>query len=135
MSDKYLVEVIEYGGSMVLFEKVDKQYVQFHENFVAQYPIDKEITAVLRDAVRLGTPFLSGGVRTSYLVPDDLGEVFKATMKILNVTPSFREKLYFIDAVQYFSHMMSGEYKGLLDNLNVFLLTKKIGAPDPNAIP
>ena len=127
--EKYAVEIIEYGGaillSILLYEKVDGVLTS-RGNVPLEYAIDKEIGGTIRNAVKQGKPFMVTEGRSMYQIPMEFGEALKMHSKVFRLLPNLHEKLLYVENTQIFTLIETQQFKELQDRLNLYYLVKKI---------
>ena len=125
METEYAVELVEYGGLMLLYEKKDGVLTSVGR-IPFNYGVDKEVAGVIRGVVQLNKPFMQAEGRAFYNIPKDFGEVLKMHIKVFDILPNLHEKLLYIDRTQIFTLITGQQFKELKDRLNVYYIVKKI---------
>ena len=125
MGTEYAVEIVEYGGIMLLYQKIN--WVLTNVGRVPfNYAVDKEITAIIKSAVEMNAPFMKSEGRAFYNISEDFGEALKMHIKVFEMLPTLHEKLLYIDRTQIFSLVAGQQFKELRDRLNIYYVAKKI---------
>jgi len=126
MTEKFIVEIISYGGSILLYEEFEGSMVCIGV-FATNYALDKEMLLALKSQIEIGKPFISSERgRSFYKIDDDLGEAFKLLIKSFTSLPNLKEKLIFLERTQFFTLLEQKKYKELADNMRLFYIGRKI---------
>lgn len=123
--EKYAVELIDYGGAILLYEKVDGVLTS-RGNVPLDFAIDKEIGGTIRNAIKQGKPFMITEGRSMYKIPDEFGEALKMHSKVFRLLPNLHEKLIYVENTQIFTLIETQQFKELRDRLSVYYMAKKI---------
>jgi len=123
--EKYAVEIIDYGGAILLYEKVDGVLTS-RCSVPLDYAIDKEIGGVIRITIKQEKPFMISEGRSMYKISTEFGEVLKMHSKVFRLLPNLHEKLIYLEQTQILTLVETQQFKELRDRLSVYYMAKKI---------
>jgi len=123
--EKYAVEIIDYGGAILLYEKVDGVLTS-RGSVPLDYAIDKEIGGVIRITIKQEKPFMISEGRSMYKISTEFGEVLKMHSKVFRLLPNLHEKLIYLEQTQILTLVETQQFKELRDRLSVYYMAKKI---------
>lgn len=123
---KYLVFI---NGSGVIDIYIEGRNGVFKEgiSFPTPFALEKELAIEIKEYTeRHFKPFLELRGGTLYEVSDEWGDIILTTIKILERLKELKEKLKFLEEVQFLTLLESRDLKTLREKLATYLLKKKI---------
>lgn len=125
METEYAVELVEYGGIMLVYQKINGTLTKVAQVPIS-YAIDKAVAFAIREQVVQCQPFMKAEDRAFFKIPEDFGQVLIMHCKVWDMLPSLYEKLLYVDRTQIFSLVSGQQFKELRDRLNVYYMVKKV---------
>jgi len=124
--NKYLVFINNAGNVYLYFQGRNGIYKE-EASFPTPFALEKELGFEIKKYTEKHfKPFIELREGTLYEVSQEWGDVIKTTIRVLESLRELREKLRFLEEVQFFSLLESRDLKTLKEKLATFLLKKKI---------